>query len=196
MPSPSIPPGGKNSRQPTTRPTALWWVLGVLTLLALGQAYFLAPQGRQVSYSEFKGLVRGGQVAEVAVGDTIIHGTLKKAENGSTAFTTTRIEDPKLIDELDDANVKYSGEVVSRWLPEILGWVVPFILLFAVWSFFFRRIGGAEGGVMSFARSKAKIYAEDDVKTTFQDVAGGDRTGPELRQSVQVLKKPRKFTKP
>ena len=61
--------------------------------------------------------------------------------------------------------MKYSGEIVSRWLPEILGWVVP---LRAArrrrGRFFFRRIGGAEGGVMSFARSKAKIYAEDDVK--------------------------------
>ncbi len=84
-------------------------MLGVLTLLAIGQAYFLAPQGRQVSYSEFKGLVRGGQVAEVAVGDTIIHGTLKKAEDGATAFTTTRIEDPKLVEELDQAQVKYFG---------------------------------------------------------------------------------------
>ena len=195
MPSPSLPPGGKERRQSSTpKPTALWWVLGVLTVLAIGQAYFLAPQGRQISYSDFKGLLRGGQVAEVAVGDSVIQGTLKKAENGSTAFTTTRIEDPKLIEELDDASVKYSGEVVSRWLPEVLGWVVPFILLFAVWSFFFRRIGGAEGGVMSFARSKAKIYAEDDVKTTFQDVAGVDEAAQELREIVEFLKNPRKFT--
>ena len=195
MPSPSLPPGGKERRQQSApKPTALWWVLGVLTLLAIGQAYFLAPQGRQISYSEFKTMVRGGQVAEVAVGDTVIHGTLKKAEDGSTAFTTTRIEDPKLVEELDAASVKYSGEVVSRWLPEVLGWVVPFILLFAVWSFFFRRIGGAEGGVMSFARSKAKIYAEDDVKTTFQDVAGVDEAAQELREIVEFLKNPRKFT--
>ena len=195
MPSPSLPPGGKERRQQSApKPTALWWVLGVLTLLAIGQAYFLAPQGRQISYSEFKTMVRGGQVAEVAVGDTVIHGTLKKAENGSTAFTTTRIEDPKLVEELDSASVKYSGEVVSRWLPEVLGWVVPFILLFAVWSFLFRRIGGAEGGVMSFARSKAKIYAEDDVKTTFQDVAGVDEAAQELREIVEFLKNPRKFT--
>jgi cell division protease FtsH len=195
MPSSSPPPGGKERRQQPPRPTALWWVLGVLTLLAIGQAYFLAPAGRQVSYSEFKTMVRGGQVAEVAVGDTVIHGTLKKAENGSTAFTTTRIEeDPKLIEELDQAGVKYSGEVVSRWLPEILGWVIPFLLLFAVWSFFFRRIGGAEGGVMSFARSRAKIYAEDDVKTTFADVAGVDEAAQELREIVEFLKNPRKFT--
>src|SRR6187401_1187347 len=194
MPSPSLPPGGKERRQQSQKPTALWWVLGVLTLLAIGQAYFLAPAGRQISYSEFKGLVRGGQVAEVQVGDTIIHGTLKKADNGATAFTTTRIEDPKLVEELDAAGVKYSGEIVSRWLPEIIGWVLPFVLIFAAWSFFARRLGGAEGGVMSFARSKAKIYAEDDVKTTFQDVAGVDEAAQELREIVEFLKTPRKFT--
>ena len=194
MPSPSLPPGGKDRRQAAPKPTALWWVLGVLTLLAVGQAYFLAPAGRQLSYSEFKALVRSGQVAEVAVGDSLIHGTLKKADNGATTFTTTRIEDPKLVEELDAASVKYSGEVVSRWLPEVLGWVVPILLLIAAWSFFFRRIGGAEGGVMSFARSKAKIYAEDDVKTTFQDVAGVDEAAQELREIVEFLKNPRKFT--
>ena len=194
MPSSSLPPGGKERRQQPPKPTALWWVLGVLTLLAIGQAYFLAPAGRQISYSEFKTLVRGGQVAEVAVGDTIIQGTLKKADTGATTFTTTRIEDPKLVEELDAASVKYSGEVVSRWLPEVLGWVVPILLLIAAWSFFFRRMGGAEGGVMSFARSRAKIYAEDDVKTTFQDVAGVDEAAQELREIVEFLKNPRKFT--
>jgi cell division protease FtsH len=194
MPSPTLPPGGKERRQQPPKPTALWWVLGALTLLAIGQAYFLAPAGRQISYSEFKTLVRSGQVAEVAVGDSTIHGTLKKAENGATTFTTTRIEDPKLVEELEAATVKYSGEVVSRWLPEVLGWVVPILLLIAAWSFFFRRIGGAEGGVMSFARSRAKIYAEDDVKTTFQDVAGVDEAAQELREIVEFLKNPRKFT--
>ena len=195
MPSPSLPPGGKERRQqPTPKPTALWWVLAALTLLAIGQAYFLAPAGRQISYSEFKSLVRGGQVAEVAVGETVVHGTLKKAEGGTTAFTTTRIEDPKLIDELDQHAVKYSGEVVSKWVPELMGWGVTIMLLIAAWSFFFRRLGGAEGGVMSFARSRAKIYAEDDVKTTFADVAGVDEATQELREIVEFLKNPRKFT--
>ena len=100
MPSPSLPPGGKERRQQPQRPMALWWVLGALALLAIGQAYFLAPAGRQISYSEFKGLVRGGLVAEVQVGDTIIHGTLKKADNGPTTFTTTRIEAVHLREQL------------------------------------------------------------------------------------------------
>jgi cell division protease FtsH len=164
-----------------------------MVVLALAQAYLLSPGGRQISYSEFKSALRGGQVAEVVVGDTTIRGHLKKAD-GPTAFTTTRIDDPKLVDELDQQSVKYSGEVVSRWLPEVLSWVIPLLLLVALWSFFFRRIGGAEGGVMSFARSKAKIYAEDDVKVSFQDVAGVDEAAQELREIVEFLKNPKKYT--
>ena len=190
-----MPPGGPpKDRRPPTKPIALWWVLGALTLLAVGQALFLAPVGRQLSYSEFKAMVRGGQVAEVAVGDTLIRGTLKKSDDGVTAFSTTRIDDPKLVEELEQGGVIYSGAVVNRWLPELLGWVIPLLLLVALWSFFFKRMGGAEGGVMSFGRSKAKIFAEDDVKTTFQDVAGVDEAARELREIVEFLKTPKKFT--
>jgi cell division protease FtsH len=192
LPNPLLPSGG-NKRATPGRPTAIWWVLGALVILALAQAYLLSPAGRQLSYSDFKAQVRSGQVAEVVVGDTAIRGQLKKAD-GPTTFTTTRIDDPKLIEELDQNGVKYSGEVVSRWLPEVLSWVVPLLLLVALWSFFFRRIGGAEGGVMSFARSKAKIYAEDDVKVSFQDVAGVDEAAQELREIVEFLRTPKKYT--
>jgi cell division protease FtsH len=168
-------------------------VLGALVILALAQAYLLSPSGHQVSYSDFKAQVRANQVAEVIVGETTIRGQLKKAE-GPAAFTTTRIDDPKLIEELDQHGVKYSGEIVSRWLPEVLSWVVPLLLIVALWSFVVRRIGGAEGGVMSFARSKAKIYAEDDVKVSFQDVAGVDEAAQELREIVEFLKTPKKYT--
>ncbi len=172
----------------------MWWLLGALFVLALVQAYFMTPAGRQIPYSEFKALVRSDQVAEVAVGDTLVRGVLKKPVEGKSEFSTTRIEDPKLVEELDQHGVKYSGEIVSRWLPEILSWVLPILLLLALWSFFLRRMGGAEGGIMSFARSKAKIYSDDDVKTTFQDVAGVDEAAQELREIVEFLKNPRKYT--
>jgi cell division protease FtsH len=186
-------------RRPLGRPTfSIWWVLGTLLLLAIVQAWFLAPAGQSIPYSEFKALMRGGQVAEVTVGDTIVSGRLKQprgeGRTASTQFTSTRIEDPKLVEELEAHQVKYTGEVVSRWLPEILGWIIPLVLLVAVWSFFFRRMSGAEGGVMSFARSKAKIYAEDDVKVSFSDVAGVDEAEEELKEIVEFLRNPRKYT--
>ena len=169
-------------------------MLGFLVLMALAQAWFLTPSGRQIPYSEFKQLVRSGQVSEVTVGDTAVRGVLKREHNGTRNFTTTRIEDPKLVEELDQFQVKYTGELVSRWLPEILGWVIPIVFFVAIWGFFFRRMSGAEGGVMSFARSKAKVFAEDDVKVSFADVAGVDEAEQELKEIVEFLKNPRKYT--
>jgi cell division protease FtsH len=188
-------PGDRRPLGPGSRPGgAIWYVLGFLFLMALAQAWFLAPSGRQIPYSEFKQLLRSGQVAEVTIGDQTIHGTLKRDHNNTRAFTTTRIEDPKLVEEMDQQSVKYTGELVSRWLPEILGWVIPIVFFLAIWGFFFRRMSGAEGGVMSFARSKAKVFAEDDVKVSFADVAGVDEAEQELKEIVEFLKNPKKYT--
>ena len=122
-------PGERRSLAPGRPGGAVWYILGLSFLLALAQAWFMAPAGRQISYSEFKQAVRSGQVAEVFVGDQSIRGTFKRDTNGGRNFTTTRIEDPKLIEDLDAASVKYTGETVSRWLPEVLGWIVPLLLL-------------------------------------------------------------------
>jgi cell division protease FtsH len=187
-------PGDRRSLAPGRPGGVVWYVVGLLFLLAIAQAWFMAPSGRQVSYSEFKQAVRAGQVAEVFVGDQTIRGTYKRDTNGGRAFNTTRIEDPKLIEDLDAASVKYTGEMVSRWLPEILGWIVPLVLLFGVWSFFFRRMSGAEGGVMSFARSKHRVFSEDDVKVSFADVAGVDEAEQELKEIVEFLRNPKKYT--
>jgi cell division protease FtsH len=204
MPNPRVPPGlNPRDRRPGERRTlgpagrpggAIWYVLGFLALMALAQAWFLAPAGRQIPYSEFKQLLRNGQIAEVTVGEQTIQGQLKREQNNTRAFTTTRIEDPKLVEDLDAHGVKYTGEFVSRWLPEILGWVIPIVFFIAIWGFFFRRMSGAEGGVMSFARSKAKMFAEDDVKVSFADVAGVDEAEQELKEIVEFLKNPKKYT--
>jgi cell division protease FtsH len=180
---------------PRTGPgSAMWYVLGFLLLLALGQAFFFSLQsGEAIPYSAFKQLVRDGKVQDVAVAEDRVHGTIKD-ERESRPFTAIRIEDPKLVEDLEKSGVKYTGEVPNRWIGEVVGWVIPLIFLVALWSFFFRRMGGAEGGVMSFARSKAKIYAEDDVKVRFGDVAGVDEAEDELREIVEFLKTPKKYT--
>src|SRR5687768_6353774 len=200
--SPKVPnPRGKKPGDrrlpPRTGPSStMWYVLGFLLLLALGNAFFFSLQpGQTVSYSEFKNMVREGRVQEVTVNDDRIRGMLKQApEKGTRTFTAVRIEDPKLIEDLEKSGVKYAGEVANRWVAELLGWVIPLVFLVALWSFFFRRMGGAEGGVMSFARSKAKIYADDDVKVRFGDVAGVDEAEEELREIVEFLKTPKKYT--
>jgi cell division protease FtsH len=176
------------------RRSGIWYVLGALLLLALVQTWLLTPTGKPITYSEFKQAVRNGLVSDVTVGEQTIVGTYKREVNGSKAFSTTRIEDPKLLEELDGASVKYAGEFVSRWVPEVLGWLLLLLFIFAMWSYFSRRIGGAEGGVMSFARSRHRVFAEDDVKVSFTDVAGVDEAEQELKEIVEFLRNPRKYT--
>jgi cell division protease FtsH len=133
-------------------------------------------------------------VAEISIGDQSIRGTLKAGDAKTKAFTVTRVEDPKLTEELEARGVKYTGEVMNRWLPELLGWIIPLLFLVGIWGFFFRRMSGAEGGVMSFARSKAKIYADDEVKVRFLDVAGVEEAKDELKEIVEFLQNPKKYT--
>jgi len=172
---------------------AVWYVLGFLLIMAIAQTWFMMPGGKQISYSDFKTAIRTGQVAEVYVGEQSIRGSYKREVAGARNFNTNRIEDPKLLEDLDAAEVKYTGEFASRWLSELIGWL-PLLLLFGVWIFFFRRMGSAEGGVMSFARSKHRVFAEDDVKVSFADVAGVDEAEQELKEIVEFLKNPKKYT--
>src|SRR5438128_5736679 len=201
-PTPRFNPRGgdrRGQRPIGSRPGAsLWYGLAFLLLLGLVQMYYLTPSGRAIPYSDFKALLKDGQVAEVTIGDQVIRGALKQPLSNdpkqNRQFTTTRVEDPKLTEELEAKGVKYTGEVVNRWLPDLLSWIVPLVFFIGIWGFFFRRMSGAEGGVMSFARSRAKIYADDEVKVRFADVAGVDEAEDELKEIVEFLKNPKKYT--
>ena len=194
---PKAPSGKPGDRRPPSGPrpvSALWYLLGLFLLLAVVQTYLFMPSGRTVAYSEFKALLAEDKVAEVVITGESIRGTLKGGGGGKAdAFVTTRVEDPKLVEELGQRKVKFTGEVASRWLQELIGWILPLLLIVGLMSFFFRRMGGAESGVMSFARSRGKIYAEDDVKVTFADVAGVDEAEDELKEVVEFLRTPKKY---
>jgi cell division protease FtsH len=187
-------PGDRRVFGAGRRPAGVWYLVGLLLLMVVAQTLLFPQGGSQITYSEFKEAVRSGQVASVSVGEQLITGKYKKPVAKNTEFHTARIEDPKLIEELDAAAVKYEGEVISRWPVEFLSWLIFPLLIFAALSFFFRRMGGAESGVMSFARSKHRVFAEDDVKVSFADVAGVDEAEQELKEIVEFLQTPKKYT--
>jgi len=197
-PRPQNRRSGERRTGPRTTPGgAVWYVLGFLLLLALAQAFFYQIQnGEQISYSDFKVLVRENKVQDVTLSDDRLHGTLKPVGNDKNGkpFSAIRVTDAKLPEDLEAHGVKYSGEVASRWVSDVIGWIIPLLFIVGLWTFFLRRMGGAEGGVMSFARSKAKIYADDDVKVSFGDVAGVDEAEEELKEIVEFLKTPKKYT--
>ena len=188
-----------NRRQPARRPllprpmSPIWLGVAVFAVLLLANVVSSLHEGKALKYSEFKTLLHQGQVTDVTIDSDNVRGKYLDGAGHEQAFTAVRIEDPKLVEDLETKGVHYEGELPSHW-PDILVWVLPFLLIAALWSFFLRRMGGAEGGVMSFARSRAKIYSEDDVKVNFADVAGVEEAANELKEIVDFLKNPKKYT--
>jgi len=108
-------------------------------------------------------------------------------------FSTNRIEDADLVKELEASQVDFAGKAGTDWFRSlILGWILPFAILFAIWGFIFRRMNPS-GGMMSIGKSKAKIYVEGQTKITFKDVAGIDEALGEVSEIVEFLKNPDKF---
>jgi cell division protease FtsH len=193
---PEVSPQPPRRRIPGRRQLSPLWLgalfFGLLIVVQLTSA--LLQRGEELTYSQFKSLLAQGQIAEVRLSTDMAHGTYQKPDGTQQAFSAVLVEDPQLVEQLEAQKVRYSGELQREWLAELLSWVFPVLLIVALWTFFFRRMGGTEGGIMSFARSRAKIYAEDDVKVSFSDVAGVDEAAEELREIVEFLKNPAKYT--
>jgi cell division protease FtsH len=186
-PSKSIPPRARFS---------LWYFVVAMALLLFIEHMFLTSAVHRLSYSGFKQMVRDNKVENVVLTQDEIRGRFKEAVEikGRTTrlFTTVRVNDPELIQLLDQHNVQYSGRVESQWLQAILSWVVPILLFFGVWMFLYRRMV-AGNSVMTLGRSRAKIYGENDVQVTFNDVAGVQEAKDELVEIVEFLRRPEKF---
>ena len=189
---------------PKQKQFSIWYVFIALWAIMLFQMFvtpFFAPT--EIPYSEFKAAVAAGRVEEVSVSSAVIHGRMKPeaAPSGEAAktlkegrvFDTVRVEDPDLIRELEKQHVKVTGVIQSTFLRDLLSWVIPIALFFAVWLFLLRRMGQGQGGFMTVGRSKAKIYMEKEVKVTFADAAGVDEAKAELQEVIEFLKTPEKF---
>jgi cell division protease FtsH len=164
---------------------------------------FITPMQmlEELPYSEFKALLAAGNVTEVTVTRQSLLGKLKPEEGSKEPklFTTVRVEDPDLVKELNVRNVKFTGMIESTFLRDIMWWVIPALIFGGIWFFVIRRLGQGLGsgqkGFMTVGKSKAKIYAEKDTKVTFADVAGVDEGKEELREVIDFLKTPEKFTR-
>jgi cell division protease FtsH len=184
-------------RRPSAQARSIspFWLAGGLLLLVLLVNVVMSGirDGETIQYSQFKILLNEDRIATVTMTTDAIRGTYQKDDKTTANFTAVRIEDPKLLELLDAKGVRYEAERDNRWAAELI-WVLPFMALVGLSIFLFRRIGGAEGGIMSFGRSRAKVFAEDAVKISFADVAGVEEAADELREIVEFLKNPKKYT--
>ena len=164
-------------------------------VIILVQSWLGQRQVEVLPYSEFEQLLQANQIKDVYIRQGSLEGTLHKPlADGGDRFITTRV-DPQLAARLSQANVKFTGVIESTWLRTLLSWVVPVLVFFAIWKFFFRRIAEKQGlgGLMSVGKSKAKVYVETDTHVTFGDVAGVEEAKDELKEVVAFLKNPEEY---
>ena len=174
----------------------LLWLIIAAVLVTVFQNFSNRAAPNDLGYSQFLSDVRQGQIAEVTFDGVTIHG--KRV--GGEEFVTNRppVDDPKLIDDLTGAHVKFGArapEVQSIWM-QLLVASFPILIIIVVFMFFMRQMqggAGGRGGPMAFGKSKARLLSEDQIKTTFADVAGVDEAKEDVHELVEFLRDPGKF---
>ncbi|MDO7572416.1 MAG: ATP-dependent metallopeptidase FtsH/Yme1/Tma family protein, partial [Pseudomonadales bacterium] len=175
----------------------LWLVIAVV-LLTVFQNFNVSRPPEEVPYSTFLELVNGNQVRSVEVDGLIIRG--ERSDGISFETIQPQIVDKALIDDMVEHKVAFQGErpeQQSIWM-QLLVASFPILVIIAVFMFFMRQMqggAGGKGGPLSFGKSKAKLLGEDQIKTTFADVAGVDEAKEEVKELVDFLREPGKFQK-
>ncbi len=188
---------------------SIWYLLFAFLVMFFIQSVLFGPNVETIPYSDFVKLVKQGKIQSVVLSDKLIMATPTpsyveelKASGKVPAWklkkhqilTSVRVQDPKMISLLLSHNVRVSAKLENKWLTNFLfSWILPLILLFIIWSYFFNRMGQGGPGLLSIGKSRAKIYEEKETGVTFQDVAGQDEAKEEVREIIDFLKYPDRY---
>ncbi|MGM0772478.1 MAG: ATP-dependent zinc metalloprotease FtsH [Pseudomonadota bacterium] len=171
------------------------WLIIAAVLLMVFQNFTPTTSGQQVNYSQFVEMVQDGRVRQVTIDGQEVQGT----RGDGSQFQTIRpqLSDDKLMDDLLANEVEVIGKEPERqslWT-QLLVAAFPILIIIALFVFFMRQMQGGGGGKgpMSFGKSKARLMSEDQIKTTFGDVAGVDEAKEDVKELVDFLRDPSKF---
>ena len=178
-----------------TKNLVLWLIIAVV-LFSVFESFNRQSGAQNLSYSEFITAVKDEKVREVVITPEAIEGYM----HDNSSFKTVRpfVRDDKLIEDLYNHGVNFEGREIEKpsLISQILISIAPVLLIIAVFWFFMRQMqggAGGKGGPMSFGKSKARLLGEDQIKTSFADVAGVDEAKEEVQELVQYLRDPSKF---
>ena len=183
--------------------TASFWALIVLIPLLIFQLMNSNREARQeLTYSEFRAQVAGGNVESVTIQEGrklegVLRSSIEKDGVQVEKFHTLLPfeADKALVDELEEAGVQSQGEGPgNNWVGLLVG-VLPWLLIIGLWVFLFRQMQSGGSRAFSFGKSKAKLLSGDTPKVTFADVAGCDEAKEELEEIIEFLKDPAKFSR-
>ncbi|RRJ83540.1 ATP-dependent zinc metalloprotease FtsH [Aestuariirhabdus litorea] len=175
----------------------LWLIIALVLLTVFKNFGTMQPTSSELSYSDFITQVENDRVDRVTIDGYRLHGELKNNERFSTNLPPT-VRDDKLMDELLRNKVNVVAKPIEKqsiWT-QLLVASFPILVIIAVFMFFMRQMqggGGGRGGPMSFGKSKARLLSEDQIKTTFADVAGVEEAKEDVRELVEFLRDPGKF---
>ncbi len=173
----------------------LWLVIAAV-LLTVFNNFSVDSSPQAMNYSQFVQQVQNEQIRNVTIDGYTITG--ERADGSQFRTIRPAAEDPKLMDDLLSNNVTVVGkepEQQSLWMRLLIA-SFPILLILAIFMFFMRQMqggGAGKGGPMSFGKSKAKLLSQDQIKTTFSDVAGCDEAKEEVEELVDFLRDPTKF---
>jgi len=171
---------------------SLWVVIALIMVMLFHLFNQPVSESSKFAFSEFIEILDNGEVKEVTIQGNEIKGLLIDG----TAFETYSPDDPKLVQRLMEKNVLISAKPMdgSPWYMSVLISWIPMLLLIGIWIFFMRQMQSGGSKAMSFGRSKAKLMSQDTIKVTFSDVAGVDEAKEELREIIEFLQEPKRFT--
>jgi cell division protease FtsH len=170
------------------------WAVLFGALVILFQATRQAGLDHEISYSEFKHRLQGGEIISVVVRPDMIRGRSRTPDGKEENFRTVPLNDPTLVDDMERYKVHdYSGEADRSWFGAVIMNFGPALVFLFFWFLMIRQMQGGGKQAMAFGRSKAKLQSTKKTKITFADVAGCDEAKEELREIIEFLKDPAKF---
>ena len=193
------------------KPLLYYWLIALL-IMGVINMFFLPFMTKntieQVNYDVFLTQMQNKNISQAEVNEDVIYfylkdedksdkaGTTIFSENTQKVYSTVRMDDPQLVERLYNAGASF-GEVKPREVSPWFSTLVMFVVFFLLWQFVMKKAMSKMGGIgnaMAFGKSNAKVYVKAQTGKTFKDVAGQDEAKDALREIVDFLHNPQKYT--